>query len=483
MSRCSLELGVPASTLAACLLFCAVAAAVPPDRDEARQRFDRGLILYNAGDFTGALAEFERAHEISGHALVLYNVALVQARLGNSAEAVNAFETLARRGFAELGKQRAEHARKVYEEQRLRVGTLEIESNVKDATLQVDNVDVPRQSAKAVRVTAGNHLISLWSAGHAPRHLAVTVAGGSHKRVKVDLIPIAQPVCLLRVTSNVPDVEIREGKQLLGKLPLAAPLPFAPGTHTLDFTRKGYVPARQPVQLPPGGSGHLEIPMRPSSAGLTAGATLSLDISEPNAVVSVDGEAQPDYARGLRLPVGRHLVRVERAGFRDLSRDVVLEPGTNALDVSLLPTPQYLGDYVASAKRQRTLGLITAGAGALAAAGGAGFLIWNQGKKNEAERRFHDYRAEVEQRPEGDRCDASCEQQFEILTDDLDAKRKRDVFGWIGVGVGAAAIGAGGLIYFLGDDPKRYDPKPESDVFASLRLTLKAHAVALSGAF
>src|SRR4051812_34841049 len=60
-------------------------------RDEARRRFDRGLTLYNSGDLSGALAEFELAYRLTGHPLVLYNLALVQAALGQSVAALEAF--------------------------------------------------------------------------------------------------------------------------------------------------------------------------------------------------------------------------------------------------------------------------------------------------------------------------------------------------------------------------------------------------------
>ncbi|HEV8549175.1 MAG TPA: hypothetical protein VGQ57_09105, partial [Polyangiaceae bacterium] len=111
-------------------------------RAEARLRFDRGLALYETADFTGALAEFQRAYELSDHPLVLYNLALVQAKLDHAAEAVDAFERLEARGLAEIGVDRARRAHEVHEEQRLRIGTLELVCDVPNATIQIDNVDL-----------------------------------------------------------------------------------------------------------------------------------------------------------------------------------------------------------------------------------------------------------------------------------------------------------------------------------------------------
>jgi Flp pilus assembly protein TadD len=46
-------------------------------RHEARERFDRGLELFNDGDNPGALAEFKRAFELIPNSVVLYNIGLV----------------------------------------------------------------------------------------------------------------------------------------------------------------------------------------------------------------------------------------------------------------------------------------------------------------------------------------------------------------------------------------------------------------------
>jgi hypothetical protein len=59
------------------------------------------------------------------------------------------------------------------------------------------------------------------------------------------------------------------------------------------------------------------------------------------------------------------------------------------------------------------------------------------------------------------------------LADELDARRKRDVYGWIGVGVGAVSLGLGAFFLARSPDPGRYDPKPESDFFGALELRLR----------
>lgn len=457
------------------------AAASQKAKDEARQRFDRGITLYNSGDMPGALAEFQRAYRLTGHPVVLFNLALVHANMGDAARAVEALEKLKKTGWGGLGDERRDRAESVYQEQALRVGTIAIQADVDGALVLIDNVDTARTPAPPQRVTAGNHVVALSAAGYEPKRLSVSVAGQAREDVSITLVPLEDRLAHLSLASDVPDVTITVDGQLVGRTPFPTPLAFKPGRHDIEWRRDGYVPVRRTVNLPPGTAGGLSVPMIPSDAGLHGGGTLAFQVSEPDAVVTLDGK--PTVAAGVRVPAGRHSVRIERAGFFDVERDVVVTPGRNALDVRLLPTPEYLGDYVDGARRQRTWSYVLLGAGAATAAGSGVFLLWNQGRKNDAEAAFDEYASTVE-RDTGGRCpNAACEQTLQILVDDLDATRARDAYGWVGVGIGAAAVGTGALLFALGRDPHKYAPRKESDVFGSLLIHPSIGSCMVSGAF
>lgn len=454
------------------------------NKDEARRRFDRGLALYNDGDLSGALVEFKLAYKLTSHPVVLYNLALVHAALGNAAEAVESLERLqSPEAAAQLGEQRVERARRVLQEQLLRVGTLEVKTNVPRTLVQVDSIDVARTPAEPVRITAGTHVVSLSAAQHEPRRLSVTVAGRAREVLEVELTPVEEALAHLTADTPVPEVEVRANGQLLGRTPFASDLAFKPGSYELEFSRQGYVPVRRHIMLHAGSVGHVDVPMVPSDAGLATGGLLEFSLSESDTVVTVDGQPRLDHTRGLRLPLGRHALRIQRAGFFDVEREVWVRPGRQTIDARLLPTPLYLRDYVESARSQRFWSYLSMGTGALVAAGGAGFLLWNQGQKNEAQREFDAYADAVASSESGECDDAACEQELGVLVDELDARRQRDVFGWAGVAVGAAALGAGVVLYLKSPDPYRYEPRPESDVFAKLKLRLAGPSLSLHGEF
>lgn len=88
---------------------------------EARWRFDRGLRLYNQGDYEGAVIEFQRAQALHPHSAVLFNIGLVQAKLGNSVESVRALEPLLKTPGS-LDSQKFQLAKATYDEHHQRVG-------------------------------------------------------------------------------------------------------------------------------------------------------------------------------------------------------------------------------------------------------------------------------------------------------------------------------------------------------------------------
>ena len=479
--------------IAACSvpLLATEARAEPPEaaRNEARERFDRGLRLFNQGDAGGALAEFLRAHELSPHPLVLFNVALVYEVLGKPVQAVDAADhVLAQPG--NLSPDRLAKLQALRAEQAARIGTIELVIETPGAAVEVDGEAVGTTPLPGpVRVATGSHLLSVVSRDHLPVRRTLLVASGAKLTEKVTLEPVTGRLAQLTLVTKVPDVQVLIDGQLAGLTPLPASLALAPGKHQVELVRSGYETARQSVELGEGSTGSLTFDPQLSPAALaTSSGTLTLAISEPDSVIFVDGEPRGAYTGPLRLPAGKHRLRVERAGFFSFERDTSVPLGSRAdIAVELQPTPEWRADYVSAARTRRTWGYITGGTGAVLALGGAVFLIWNAGQKSEKEDAFNALLHESEP-GSGRRCDpmstadASCKVEREIALEELDSARSRDVFGWVGVGVGAAALGLGVVLVVTGNDPNRYEPRPESDVFGRLRLEPFGYAAPGGGA-
>jgi hypothetical protein len=224
--------------------------------------------------------------------------------------------------------------------------------------------------------------------------------------------------------------------------------------------------------------------MRPDIVALDREhGVLQLIVSEPNSLVTINGKPAGVGQSRYELPLGRHRLLVHSAGFIDYTRDVVVEPTGTSTKIDLMPTSEFLSEYTSSARSQRTWGWISAGAGVAIMGGGVGYLVWNQGEKDKSAQKFNDFVQGVEDGETGACTNSSCEARLKLYANDKKKAEDRDVYGWVGVGVGAAtaAFGAGLLIW--GDDINRYAPRQDSDVFGSLRLDVGLNAAALSGTF
>jgi hypothetical protein len=465
-------------------------------RDEARERFDRGLRLFNQQDNQGALAEFTRAYELVPHGLVLYNIGLVYAAMGRPVQAVEAFDRLlATPGAVDASK--LERVRRERAEQAALIGEVEVATSVNGALVEVDGVEAGKTPLSGpLRIASGSHVVGVIAPGYAPLRKSVMLPGGTKTRLAFELQPQEAQLAHLEIRTRIPSAEVYVDGELMGRTPLPASLSLAPGARRIELRRAGYTTETQTVNLGAGSTGSLSFDLRVDPVALgTSGGEVVLEISEPNAVVFLDGESRGPYSAPFRVPVGQHALRVERGEFFPVERQIdVPARGRTLVEVDLEPTPEKRARYRSAAQTRRIWGYVSLGAGALFAGGGAAFLAWNAGEKSDKKTAF-DREAEKNEpgsmlecdprteRPEG------CEEALNLALTNLEDARSRDVFGWLGVGLGGAAVGTGLFLVLAGDDPDRYEPKPESDVFGRLRLSPSAWlskgnaGVSLSGRF
>ncbi len=472
--------------LALCLALAAPRAArAESNRDEvqreARERFDRGLRLFNQEDNAGALAEFEKAYELVAHPLVLFNIGLVHVAMHKPVAAVEAFDRLLENpGVLDGERLATAHARR--DEQVALIGEIRVTSNVDGAAVEVDNLTLARTPLAApIRVASGQHLVALVAPGYAPARREITVAGQARVVADFSLVRAAGTLARVGVETNVPDAEVFVDGVLAGKTPLATPLTVAAGAHTLELYRAGYLTEKRRLNLGEGTHDQVRAPLAVDRARLSSdGGLLAISLEEPDTVLFIDGAPRAGAGGAIALPRGRHRLRAERAGFFPFERDVTVPRGGRAaVHVALLPTPEKRAAYRSSAVAARTWAWIGVGAGTALAAGGATFLFWNQGQKDEKEAAYEralERYGTGECRPSLEderRRAAGCTQgtvEVDIRFDAVDAARRRDLWGWVGVGAGAASLGAGLFLHAVRDDPERYEPRADSKLFAGARI-------------
>jgi hypothetical protein len=472
-------------------------AQTPPIKDpkaEARSRFDGGLALFEEGNNAAALAEFQRAYELIPNSVVLFNIGLVYAAMDRPAEAAQALQKVVKEP-AGLSPDIVARATQTLSHQLGRIAEVAVQCNV-PATIEVDNVEAAKAPlAGPLKLAGGSHIIGAIAAGYTPQRKQVTVAGGARSSVEFNLTPMEGRLAHLSLKSKLPSADVLLDGELVGRTPLMSSLTLMPGSHKVELVRPGYRTARTELTLGDGATGEIALePEEDRTEVARIGGDLRLAITETEALVTVDGTPRGPYSVALRLAPGTHHLLIERGGFRPLERDVDVASGqTTVIPIALDPTPEMRELYVGRARSQRTWSWIGIGGGLALAGGGTGFLVYNAGAKSDA-RADRDAAVGRLDRREGV-CDTSsiggnaqaCNEAILSAQDKFDGAKGRDVIGYIGIGVGAAATGLG--LYFLltGDNPNKYDKKPTPDLIGSLtpRFAVgpRGAALAVSGTF
>jgi hypothetical protein len=487
MFRVRRALALTLSALLAIPLVCASASAQPVPvplvvsdaaKAEARDRFDRGLRLFNDGDNAGALAEFKRAYDLIPNPLVLYNIGLVCAAMGRPVEAVDALDkVLAAPGG--VAPDRVERARQTREEQARRIAKITVVTNV-PAEIEIDNVVAGQAPMTApIRVAGGLHVVGAVASGYAPFRKEITVAGGAAAEVKLDLVEMQGRVAHVTIKTHLPGADVVIDDQVVGKTPLPESLTVVPGLHKVELRRAGYVTDRQDLQLGDGASGEAMLEPQEDHGALGASAaTLAIRPTEPDPVLTVDGkERGVARADGVRLAPGPHHLVIEQGGFLPVERDVTLDAGRiTQLAIVFEPTPETRAAYQSRISTQRTWGLAVGGGGVVLTAGSLGFLVWNGQQRKQANSDLDAAENEIEHPPKGSICDksmftsqqaiATCNAPLNDAQSRIDEANTRDVFGWVGFGVGVTATVVGAALLVTNGSSHRFDrDRPVSKAF------------------
>ena len=359
------------------LAFLAPRGALADAKSEAAARFDRGIALFDAHDYTRALAELRRAYELAPNAEVLYDIALIEVALAKPVEAVAALDGVL---AAPVGLASAElaKAKQLRLTQGALVAALTVKSNVVGAHIELDGIEVATTPlAKPIAVASGTHVIALIAPGYVPRRREVTIAGNVDQALEVLLEPMEGRLAHLVVRSHVPGADVYANGQRIGTTPLRASLAFAPGTYSVEARRADYATATVSMKLDEGATGEVALePIPDASAVLHDGAILRVEASEPGATLTIDGRALGVASDAVPLAPGTHDVVVEHAGFAAVERSVTLDAHRESMvRAYLAPTNETRAEYVARTSSRRVWSTALLGTGAALVAASAVYAI------------------------------------------------------------------------------------------------------------
>jgi PEGA domain len=190
-------------------------ASSEPAVEEGRLRFQKGVALYREGSFEAALAEFQKAYQVAPSYRLLYNIAQVQDELHDYVSAVKAFKQYLADGGSEVPPERVSQVLSEIQKLEGRIATIDVSTNVDGAEVRIDDVPSGTSPLHApISVNAGPRRIYVSKPGYPSTARSITVAGGDHVRVALDLTPPAppRPVAIEEAKKPPPRMEVPESK-------------------------------------------------------------------------------------------------------------------------------------------------------------------------------------------------------------------------------------------------------------------------------
>ena len=190
--------------------FAALAAPDAPPSEasvtEASQHFTKGVQLFKEWSFDAALAEFRRAYQLAPSYRVLYNIAQVNYELHNYVEALKGFRQYLSEGGSEIPKDRQTQVEAEIRKLEGRVGYIEVTANVAGVQVSIDEVPVGTLPLRVpILVNPGTRRVSASKSGYLMTARNVTIAGGDHAQVQLEMNEITQVRVVEVKTGNRPE--------------------------------------------------------------------------------------------------------------------------------------------------------------------------------------------------------------------------------------------------------------------------------------
>jgi tetratricopeptide (TPR) repeat protein len=167
--------------------------------DEARQRYERGLQLYNESNFDAARVEFERAYQLAPSYKILYNIGLSYEQLGDYVQAQSTLVRYLEAGGAEISAERRAEVKKELAQIQPRIAKVTVQTNVPGSELMVDdqcsadantgkvNCGALDNGTRVVLMNPGRRRVTVKKDGYLPQTEVLTVAGSDQVAVNVNL--------------------------------------------------------------------------------------------------------------------------------------------------------------------------------------------------------------------------------------------------------------------------------------------------------
>lgn len=245
------------------VLVSSLAAAQGASAEEARTRFERGVGLYDQGDYTGALAEFDAAYRAAPRFELLFNIGVTQRRLFRYGDAVKSLERYLAEGGAKVPAARTKAVQKELVEIRALTAEVTVSVVPDGVAVEVDGKRIGEGPLEGpLLLGSGPHKFRFTREGYLEQTKEIELISGTRSTVAVllDEAPKVATTARLEVQTE-PRARVSIDGQARGDAPTVTEL--NPGGHLVTAEKDGFVSAQQEVMLTAGQMRTLNLNLKP----------------------------------------------------------------------------------------------------------------------------------------------------------------------------------------------------------------------------
>jgi PEGA domain len=170
------------------VLLPSIARADAPLTGNAKSDDDLGRVLFAKGDYPGALAKFELAHQLATEPRILWNMAACHRKMGHFAKAITLVDEYVVAAAATLGDEDRREAVKTRDALRTHVASVTIATAPDGASIVVDGEAVGTTPLAApILVDEGPHVVRYARQGFRSVTRTERVTGGTDATWRADL--------------------------------------------------------------------------------------------------------------------------------------------------------------------------------------------------------------------------------------------------------------------------------------------------------
>ncbi|MES1172798.1 MAG: PEGA domain-containing protein [Myxococcales bacterium] len=213
---------------------------------DAKRDYELGRLLYDNGDFAGALLRFESARKASAEGRLWWNTAVCEKALRHYARAAAAMRAYLAENSERISQETRASARDFAQAAESLTAPLMVTSNVPGADLYLDLERIgPLPLREPARVDWGTHQILVKLSGYIGYTQTVTVAGSALSRVAAVLRPVVHEGRIVVRTGGTQAIWIDHKRVAWGSWEG----PLSSGAHSLRVSGEGFKPYERQIVI------------------------------------------------------------------------------------------------------------------------------------------------------------------------------------------------------------------------------------------